>query len=163
MKTHSFLSLTCLLGALLCTSCGMDRGDATEKTTDQLNENKSEMNAAKTESSKEWREERTEAMKELRDLRATLETEQIREQERLKDGIKDAKKKAECTAVIAELGANITRIDASLVKMDASTGADWNDLKAEARKTADDTRTWWDRQKEMIDKKTDADNDNDGH
>lgn len=162
MKTNSFLPLTCLIGGLLFTGC-MNGGDATEKTTDQMRENKKEMNEAKTESAEEWLEERAEAVKELRYLRTTLEEQQIREQKRLTDGIKDAKKKAESQAMVTELGANITRIDASLAKMEASTDTDWNNVKAEARKTADDTKTWWDRQKEMIDKKTDADNDNDGH
>lgn len=163
MKTNSFLPLSCLLGGLMFTTSCMDSGDASEKTTDQMQENKNEMNEAKTESSEEWREERTEAVAELRELRATLESQQVREQERLDKGIKDAGKKAECQAMIAELNTNIARVDASLMKMDASTGTDWSNVKAETRMATDETKTWWGRQKEMVDKKTDADKDNDGH
>lgn len=163
MKTGSILPVTCLLGGLLFTSCGTNPGNATEKTNEQMQENRSEINEAKTENAEEWREERVEAIKELRDLRATLENRQMREQERLNEGIKNAEKKAECQAVITELGTNIARIDASLTKMEASTGTDWSNVKAEGRQTADETKTWWDRQKEMVDKKTDADKDNDGH
>ncbi len=163
MKTYSFLPIICLIGgSMFATSC-MQPGDATEKTNDQMQENKTEMNDAKMESSEAWRDERTEAVKELRDLRETLADRQMSEQKKLNDGIKDASKKAECQAMVTELGTNIARIDASLAKMEASTGTDWSNMKMEARKTADDTKTWWDRQKEMIDKKTDADKDHDGH
>lgn len=163
MKTQVFQCATALFGVLLFTACGTESGDVTEKTTEQLQENRSEMNEARADVREEWREERTEAMKELRDLRATLEDRQIREQKRLDDGIKDADSKSECQLLIAELGANIARIDASLMKMEASTATDWSNMKAEARRTADNTKGWWSRQRELIDKKTDADNDNDGH
>ena len=163
MKTPILLTTTLFAGGLLFTSCASEPGDATEKTTDQMQENSKELNEAQADNSTEWLEERTEATKELRDLRTTLEERQIREQERLNEGIKDAKKKAETEAVIAELSANIARIDASLGKMEASTNTDWSNVKSEARQTADETKTWWDRQKEAVDKKTDADKDNDGH
>jgi len=161
MKTYAFLSVL-LLGGHMFTACA-DPGDATEKTNDQLKENRTEINDAKTENAEQWRDERTEAIKELRELRATLENRQMREQERLNEGIKDAEKKAECQAIIAELGTNIARIDASLAKMETSTATDWTNVKSEARQTADDTKTWWERQKEMVDQKTDADKDKDGH
>jgi hypothetical protein len=161
--TMKYLILPALVGGLLLTSCGTQPGDATEKTNEQLQENKKEMTDARAEGTEEWREERTEAVKELRDLRATLEERQLREQKRLNDGIKDEEKRAETQAVVTELGTNIARIDATLAKMDASTGADWSRVRSEARQTADETKSWWDRQKELIDRKTDADNDRDGH
>ena len=157
-----YLILPAMLGGLLLTSCAQP-GDATEKTTDQLQENKKEMNEATNENAEEWRQERTEAQKELRDLRETLVNQQAREQERLNDGIKDADKKAETQTRITELGANIARVDASLAKMEVSTGTDWSNIKAETRQATDETKTWWDRQKEAIDKMTHADKDKDGH
>ena len=120
MKAHPFHYAAVLFGALLFTACA-DSGDATDKTNDQMRENRTEMNDARTESSEEWRNERDEAVNELRDLRSTLENRQMREQKRLDDGIKDATKKAECQAMIAELGVNMARIDASLLRMEAST------------------------------------------
>lgn len=164
MKSHSLLlSAACLFGMLLSTSCSSDKGDATKKTTDLLQENRKEMNASKADSREAWREERAEAMKELRDLRSTLEDRRVREQKRMDDGITDARKKAASASTIAELGTNIARIDASLTKLEVSTATDWSNAKAEARRTTDDTKSWWGRQMEAIDKKTDADNDNDGH
>ena len=127
MKTYAFLPTTILLGGLLLASCGTDSGDATQETTEQLQENKQEMAEAKADDREAWRAERDEAVRELRDLRNTFENERAREQTRLADGIKDAKKKAECEANISELNKNIARIDASLLKLEASTGADWAD------------------------------------
>ena len=151
-----------LLSGMLFTACN-DAGDATEETTDQLQENRKEMSDAKDESNKEWRAERDEAARELRALREDLVREQAKERERLADGIKDAGKRAECEARIAELTTNIERIDGSLAKVDSSNDLNWQEVKAESRKAADDTKNWFQRQAELIDKKTNADADNDGH
>jgi hypothetical protein len=163
MKNRPPSFAACLFGLLLLNACDTGSADATAKTTDQIQENRSEINNANAEGHEEWHNERAEAIKELRELRGTLMDQQASEQKLLDAGIKDAERKSECVAMIAELGSNIARIDASLLKLEATTGTDWSSVKAEARRTADDTKSWWSRQRELIDKKTDADNDNDGH
>ena len=104
MKTLPLTLTACLLSGMLFIACN-DAGDATEKTTDQLQENRKEMADANNESNTEWRNERDEAARELRALREDLVREQEKERKRLADGIKDAKKRAECEARIAELTA----------------------------------------------------------
>ena len=77
-------------------------------------------------------------------------------------GLED-RKKAQLQANIARPGTNNARIGASPAEIEASTATDWGNVKGEAPQTADDTKTWWERQKEMVDQKTDADKDKDGH
>jgi hypothetical protein len=158
MKTHLFTYSAILLGGFMLTACTEDR-DPTAKTTEVIQENRQEMSKARSEGGEEWREERTEAIKELRDLRATLVTRQEREQKQLNDGIKDTNKKTASQAMVTELGVNIARIDASLMKLESSTGTDWNNVKGDARKAADETRTWWDRQTDKLDDNTDKNKD----
>ena len=157
------LTLTAfLLSGVLVTACN-DAGDATEQTTDQLQENRKEMSDASDESNKEWRAERDEASRELRALREDLVREQEKERARLAEGIKDAGKRAEWETRIAELTVNIERIDAAQRNVDGSNDRNWQEVKAGSRKAADDTKNWFQRQAELIDKKTNADADNDGH
>jgi hypothetical protein len=153
--------MTGAFAALLLTACGRQPGNETEKVQDQANENAKEM--AKADDHEEWMEERAEATREMTALREKLSNRLTREEKRLADGIKDAERRAACEAHIAELRTNITRIDASLGTMGNSTGTDWQRIKGESRTMMDSTSTWFDRELEKIDRKTDADADKDGH
>ncbi|MEO8068303.1 MAG: hypothetical protein ABI599_11475 [Flavobacteriales bacterium] len=161
MTTHRIAFAALLGGALIFAACGSEPGKETERTTDQMSENRQEM--ANADDSKEWMNERDEAVKELNDLRENMFARQAREQKRLADGIKDADRKAECERHIAELQINITRVDAALLRMTTTTATDWANLKMETRVVADSTGNWFKREAERIDKMTDADNDKDGH
>lgn len=158
MKTHTMFAAACALA--LFAACGQ-AGKSTEQTSEQMNENREEL--AKADDAREWMKERDEAAKELNDLRDRLVEKQAREQQRLADGIKEADKKAECEARIAEIGNNIARIDASLIHMQTSNEVDWQGAKQRARGTADTTRSWMQREFEKIDRKTETDLDKDGH
>ena len=160
MNTH--LIPTALFLSLFI-ACGADPGAATEKTDDQLKENREELAEAKNDGSQEWMKERDEAVKELRDLREDLVNKKTMLEKRLADGIKDASKKADTQAAITELGNQIARVDASLIRLETSTTTDWQDVKRAARGTVDSTQSWVKRQAEKIDWDTKADNDNDGH
>ena len=162
MKAHFIFPIVCALGALF-TSCASEPGKADERTTEQLQENQKELAKAAQQSAEEWREESAEAARELRELREDLVKKQAREEKRLADGIKDATKKAECEARIAELRSSITRVDAALARVEGSNDSNWADVKRESRKVVDDTKSWIEREAEKVDWKTDADADDDGH
>jgi len=147
--------------SILFVACGRDPGTETERVTDQMNENKGEV--AKADNTKEWMNERDEASKELAGLREKLSERLVREEKRHADGIKDTERRAECAQHITELKANIARIDASMGAMKTSTSNDWQRVKGDTRTTTDSTRNWFERQAEMMDRKTDMDSDKDGH
>ncbi len=161
MRLTPQLLATVLLSGGLLAACGTEAGKETERTTEQLQENKKEL--AEADTKKEWINERDEAREELARLRETLSDRLERERKRLADGIKDAEKKKECETHIAELEKNIVRIDASSTRVGEATEETWQDIKRGSRQAADETKGWWDRQKEWIDKQTDADKDHDGH
>lgn len=155
------LTMMGVLAALLLVACGRQPGHETDRVTDQMEENVKELN--KADDQEEWMEERQEAVKELTDLREKLFARQMREEKRLADGIKNTERRAETANHVQELKANIDRIDASLGNLQASTSANWQQVKREAHDLADTTANWFDRQIEKIDRNTDADADNDGH
>jgi hypothetical protein len=62
-----------------------------------------------------------------------------------------------------ELEQEKTKVSAELDKVGNASADTWTDVKTEANKTADDVKSWWGKLKDNVDKKTDADNDNDGH
>ncbi|MGV3636371.1 MAG: hypothetical protein ACO1NQ_01865 [Flavobacteriales bacterium] len=160
MRTKPYFLATLLLSGGLLVACGTEAGKETERVNEQMQENRNEVSRA--DDTEEWMEEREEARKEMSNLRERLNDRLIRERKDLADGIKNAEKRAETERHIAELEQNIARIDAGMVSYDASNKDTWNQVKVEGRKAMDETQSWWDRQKDWVDAKTDADNDGDG-
>lgn len=160
MRTKPYFLATLLLSGGLLVACGTEAGKETERVNDQMQENRNEV--AKADDAEEWMNEREEARKEMANLRETLSNRLERERKDLADGIKNAEKRAETERHIAELEQNIARIDATMVTYDGSTNSTWNDVKMEGRKAIDETKNWWERQKDWVDAKTEADKDNDG-
>jgi hypothetical protein len=161
MKKIPPFALAAMVGGILLIGCGREPGNESERVSDQVSENRKEM--AKADDNKEWMNERDEAARELRDLRESMTDRLEREQKRLSDGIKDAERRQECETHIRELQANIERIDGQLGRLNAGTATDWDRLKTETRAFSDTTSNWFKRQVEKIDRKTDADADDDGH
>jgi vacuolar-type H+-ATPase subunit I/STV1 len=160
MNTKTQYLATLLLCSGLLVACGTEAGKETERVNDQMKENREAL--AKADNAREWMNEREEARKEMADLRDNMSSRLERERQRLADGIKNAEKRAETERHIAELEQNIARIDANYVALDGASNENWENVKADTRKAADETRNWWDRQKDWIDAQTKADNDKDG-
>ncbi|HOZ39251.1 MAG TPA: hypothetical protein PLL25_00485 [Flavobacteriales bacterium] len=160
MTTKPHYLATLLLSGGLLAACGTEAGKETERVNEQMQENREEV--AKADDTKEWMNEREEARKEMANLRETLSDRLERERKDLAGGIKNAEKRAETERHITELEQNLARIDANVVRMDGSTNETWSDIEMESRKAMDDTKSWWDRQKDWVDSKTDVDKDNDG-
>lgn len=161
MKNYMTLPAVGLL--TLITACSTQPGAATERTTEQLQENAQELKEGMDTGTAEWNKERDEAAMELRSLREDLVRKKDGEQKRLDDGIKDPTKKAERAAHMEELSTNIARVDAAIAMVDGSNTRNWQKSKEVARNTADDTRSWIQREAEKVDRMTNADADGDGH
>lgn len=104
-----------------------------------------------------------EASRELRSLREDLAVELTKADERLKDPALTEAERTEWGAYKTDVNDQIARLDANLNDVESASAETWEDVKAGTRKVADDVGNWFQRQAEKIDKKTDADNDNDGH
>jgi chromosome segregation ATPase len=160
MNTKPYTLAALLLGSGLLVACGTEAGKETERVNDQLQDNRE--NLAEADDTREWMKEREEASEELAELRENMVDRLERERKRLGDGIKDVEKRAETERHVIELEQNITRIDVNMRDLDNASQNTWRDVQTMSRKATDDTRNWWDRQKDWIDAETKADNDNDG-
>lgn len=101
--------------------------------------------------------------RELRDLREKLAVELTKAEEKLKDPSLKPEERAEWEAFKADVNTQIARLDGNLNDVESATSNVWEDVKAGTRRTADDIGDWFERQADKIDRKTEADKDNDGH
>jgi isopentenyldiphosphate isomerase len=101
--------------------------------------------------------------RELRDLREKMAVELAIADEKLKDPALKTEERAEWEAYRIEVSDQVKRLDANLTDVEAATAEGWDNVKADTRKTADEVGNWFQRQAEKVDKKTNADKDQDGH
>ncbi|MBK8341617.1 MAG: hypothetical protein IPK99_17300 [Flavobacteriales bacterium] len=62
-----------------------------------------------------------------------------------------------------ELDREKNKVERLITRAEGATDATWTAAKAEIEQGAEEVKGWWARQKEMVDKKTTADKDKDGH
>jgi hypothetical protein len=166
MRTSSTYALAIALvaGSFVLPGCSdtpAEQKAETEKKLDKIEDKMADSKMADT--PKEWEKERADILEDLRDLRNDIDQELNKTNVDLADkDIKPSVRKDK-EALKAELEREKANLDAMVAKAEASTDATWTTVKMDLDKAANDTKSWWAREKEKIDKKTKADNDNDGH
>lgn len=104
-----------------------------------------------------------EVSNDLRDLREKLVVEHARAEERLKDPALTPEQRTEWEAYKTDVQTQLDRVDGDLDNVGSATSEVWEDVKAGTRRTVDDVDDWFERQAEKVDRKTEADKDQDGH
>lgn len=142
-----------------------DPQEARDRMNDKLDKVEDKMNDANenADTPKEWVTERNDILNDLRDLRNKIETELNTHNEKLASKDLKAADRREHQAMKTELEKEKAIVDGLITNVDGATDASWATVKADTRRASDEVKAWWNRMKENIDRKTDADNDNDGH
>ena len=151
MKTSSLIQITfamATLGLVACSDAPRD-GDKMENEVDNTLEN--------------IQEEKNAIAEDMRELRNKINIRMAEVDAKLSDPDLDADKRAKFEQEKIQLKEQGDRMDGNLSEVETATKENWSDVKASSVKAADDTENWFQRQKELIDQKTDADKDNDGH
>lgn len=165
MKTPTTLVLaTTLVGGLFLASCGntaQDQSDKMENKMEGVQEELDEASAADTRA--EFERERNDVLNELRAMRDDIDSELNRTNERLAKTDLKADKRAEQEALKVELVDQKGRVEALIANVEGSQQGAWISVKEETKRAADEVGNWWTRTKENVDKKTDVDQDKDGH
>ncbi|HEX2618053.1 MAG TPA: hypothetical protein VHL57_10955 [Flavobacteriales bacterium] len=155
------LSAGVLFFAIGCSNTPQEQreqmNDRMEKIEDKMDE------ANKADDRQEWVEDKNAVAKELRDLQADIEKKLAKTEEKLADKDLKADDKRKHEAMRAELRKEKEIVGTQVANVDGATNDTWNTVKSDARKAMDDIKIWWDKQEENVDKKTDSDNDHDGH
>lgn len=103
------------------------------------------------------------AAKNMRELHEKLAIRIVKVEARLKEPGLAKEEQKEWEAARVELKDQMKRLEDSMAEVDGSTNETWKDIKEGSRKTTEDVGNWFQRQAEIIDRKTDADKDKDGH
>ncbi|MBK8615232.1 MAG: hypothetical protein IPN85_17615 [Flavobacteriales bacterium] len=103
------------------------------------------------------------AAKNMRALHEKLAIRLVKVEAKLKEPGTTKEQQQEWEASRVELKDQMKRLEDGIGEVDRSTNETWKDVKEGTRKTTEDVDNWFQRQAEIIDRKTDADKDKDGH
>ena len=149
--TTKIISAALIGAALSFTACSETPKDA-ERMEQKVDNAMEDLRAGKDEVGRE-----------LRDLREKLALEATLADEKLKDPALKAEERAEWENYKKEVNEQIDRLDGELNDVESATSEVWENVKTESRNAMKDVGDWFARQADKIDRKTDADKDNDGH
>ena len=164
-KTANTLLLAAAFGSgLMLASCSdtpQEQNEEMNKKMEDVQDEMKDVQAADTPA--EWQKERNDVLDKLRSMRDDIDKELARTNEKLAGKDLKPSERADETAMQAELMREKTRVTELITTVEGSEEGTWAAVKADAQKTSDEVESWWKRTKENIDKKTNADRDNDGH
>ena len=106
---------------------------------------------------------RAEAAKDMRDLHEKLAIRLVKVDARLDEPGASETQLTEWKATRSELKDQMKRLEDGIAELEGSTNETWKEVKEGSRQTTEDVDNWFQRQAEIIDHKTDADKDKDGH
>lgn len=145
-----------------CANTPEEQNEAMQDKMDKI-EDKALDAQAEAETRLEWEKDRSAILDDLRDLRSNIDGKLAETNEKLAKKDLKASERADAEAMKAELTKEKELVEAQITKVEGATPADWDMTRTEADRTRNDVRTWWQKEKEKVDKKTDADKDHDGH
>lgn len=154
---------TALAGSLLFISCSDTPAEQQDRMNDKMENAKEAVKDMSAGAGTEFDRDRNTVADDLRGLRDNIDNKLKDANDKLAKTDLKADERTKAEAMKAELEKEKAEVDRELDKVANATVETWNDVKAEAIKTGDEVKSWWNSQKENIDKKTDADHDNDGH
>lgn len=144
-----------------CSNTPAEQRAETEKKVDKIEDKMADSRMADTHV--EWEKERADILADLRDLRDNIGSQLSKVNVDLADKKLKPSVRKDKEAMKAELEREKTNVEGLVAKAENATDATWSSTKADLDKASNDVKGWWARFKENIDKKTDADNDKDGH
>lgn len=158
------LMAVALTGGLLITGCSSSPEELKENMNDKMENVQKQINELPSEPTvADWESERNDVLQELRDLRETIDRRLSSSNEKLAGKNLKPSERTDEMAVQAELIREKDRVEVAIANVESAETGTWISIKEDTRKTTNEVKDWWSRLKENVDKKTDADKDNDGH
>jgi len=151
MTTNSLIIMTLALttiGLVACSEAPQNNDKMENQVDNTLEDIQQEKNAI---------------AEEMREMRNKIEMRLTKVEAQLSDPALDIETRAKFEQEKTELKQQMDRVDGNLSEVERATKETWNDVKASLAKAADETENWFQRQKELIDQKTEVDKDHDGH
>lgn len=155
--------LAALGGSLLLFGCSNTPAEQQGKMDSKMENVKDKMQDMDASTRAAFEADRTSITNDLKDLGDNIDNKLKEVNEELAKTDLKASERTDAEAMKAELEQEKSKVADEMTKVQNATAETWNDVKVEADKTTDDVKSWWGKLKDNVDKKTDVDNDNDGH
>ncbi|MFZ1331257.1 MAG: hypothetical protein WAR83_03670 [Flavobacteriales bacterium] len=163
MKTikSNLLMASIVAGSFMVVSCNETPAEQRDDMNDKVE--KIEDKAQDAMGDRDWESERNEIREDFRDLQTKIDNKLAEVNEDLTKTDLKADVRAKKEAMKVELIREKDMIAEKMRNVDGATNETWDMTKSDVENTKRDIDSWWEKQKENVDVKTDADNDNDGH
>lgn len=140
-----------------------DPQEARDTMNNKLDKIEDKMQDAKADTPKEWVSERNGILDDLRALRDGIDDQLSKYTMKLADKDLKPSVRRDHEAMKTEFTKEKSVVEGLITNVEGATDATWATVKGDTRKTSDEVKAWWARMKDDMDRKTDADKDNDGH
>jgi hypothetical protein len=165
MKRLTYAALAAVTLGLTLPSCSTTPEEQQEKTAESLDKIEDKMVDATQDADTraEWEKERSDVLTDLRNLRDDIDKKLNDCNEKLaRTDLKASERKDE-EAMKAELEREKGIVDGLVKDVENASETTWATVRVDTKNASDKVKDWWTRFKENMDKKTDRDNDGDGH
>ncbi len=165
MRTNITIAMGLALAFGLASCAENDPEDARNKMENKLDNVQDKMQETNREADthEEWVEERNDILEDLRDLRDNIDNQLAKHTEKLADKDLKTEDRREHEAMKAEYEKEKAITEGLIKNVEGATNETWATVKVDTQRSSDEVKAWWNRMKENMDRKTDADKDNDGH
>lgn len=154
---------TALVGSLLFMSCSNTPAEQQDRMNEKMEDVQDKIDNMDASARSTFEADRKAVTDELLSLQDNIDNKLKEVNDKLAKTDLKAGERTEAEAMKAELAQEKAQVSTELDKVRNATSDTWTDVKAEANKASEDVKGWWEKLKDNVDQKTDADKDNDGH
>jgi outer membrane murein-binding lipoprotein Lpp len=164
MGTIKHIIIAAVLGAPLLIGCSSNTPEEQSKEMqERMNDATEDLDDAAAKAGQELERERIALVQELQDLRNSIEKSLNDTEKDLADKDIKAEDRTKAENMKVELERELKVVDDAIADVRKADKTTWEEVKLRGRNTVNDVEAWWKRQKENVDRNTDADRDSDGH
>lgn len=149
------------LFTMACSNTAAEQKEETTEALDRIEEKITDANTSPAELA--WEAERSAIVEDLQRLLKDITNKLDETTANLENRRLTVNERAEREGLKAELIKEKKLVEDMISDAGNSTYPTWSSTRTGLQKGLDDTKAWWSRLKDNVDKKTDADNDKDGH
>lgn len=161
MIKSNLIMASLIAGSFLVVSCNNTPAEQSEAMNDKVEKIEDKVQDAKVDN--DWERERADVMEDFRELQTKIDNKLAEVNEDLAKKDLKAEVRAEKEAMKAELIREQELVATKMKNVEGATTDNWENTKADVENSRREMDSWWEKQKENVDVKTDADKDNDGH
>jgi hypothetical protein len=152
-----------LAGSMFFAACSNSAEEQNDKMNSKMEKVNDKIQNMDADAKATFEKDRQAVASDLRSLRDNIDRKLKDTNDKLAQSDLKASERTEKQQLKTELEKEQATVNDELDKVNNATASTWDEVKADADKVSTDVKTWWSGVKDDVDRKTDSDNDNDGH